>query len=102
MLKEQQQQQGHPDLVSAPIMSKDVGYGLRSDEIGGLDQPTQYVVCIRARDSLGYLRPWKPNQCQPVISNRAAGATTTTTMHNFLSFFLLIAIPIHILLGFAR
>lgn len=102
MLKEQQQQQGQPDLVSAPIMSKDVGYGLRSDEIGGLDQPTQYVVCIRARDSLGYLRPWKPNQCQPVISNRAAGATTTTTMHNFLSFFLLIAIPIHILLGFAR
>jgi hypothetical protein len=102
MLKEQQQQlPGQPDLVSAPIIAKDVGYGLRSDQIDGLDRPTQYVVCIRARDSLGYLRPWKPNQCQPVISNRAAAsATTTTTMRQFLSFFLLLAIPIHILLGF--
>jgi hypothetical protein len=42
MLKEQPQQQqqqlpGQPDLVSAPIIAKDVGYGLRSDQIDGLD-----------------------------------------------------------------
>ena len=56
-----------PDLVSPPVLSKDVGYGLRMDRIDGIDQPTKYFVCIRARTSLGYLRPWKPNQCYPVV-----------------------------------
>lgn len=90
-------QLGQPDLVSSPVISKDVGYGIRSDEIDGIDRPSQYVVCIRARDSLGYLRPWKPNQCQPVISSHAA----KVTMPNFTSF-LVLAVAIHVLLGFAR
>ena len=57
------------DLISEPIVEKNIGYGIRSDDISGLQDPNNYAVCIRARNTLGYLRPWKPNQCQRVISN---------------------------------
>ena len=96
MLPTDEQQPRQPDLVTTPVISKEVGYGLRSDRIDGLDRPTQYFVCIRARTSLGYLRPWKPNQCQPVVSSRASPAALSPT------FFLVAIISIHALLGFAR
>lgn len=97
-----EQQPGQPDLVTTPVISKEVGYGLRSDRIDGLDRPTRYVVCIRARTSLGYLRPWKPNQCQPVVSSRAA-ATATLLASSSTAFLLVAIISIHILLmGSAR
>lgn len=91
-----EQQPGQPDLVSPPVVSKDVGYGLRSDRIDNVNQPAKHFVCIRARTSLGYLRPWKPNQCQPVISSRA------TAMPSIISSFAIAAVFIHILLGYAR
>ena len=56
-----------PDLLLPAIVEKEVGYGVRSDTIEGVDYPTDFFVCIRARTSLGQLRPWKPNQCQIVV-----------------------------------
>lgn len=91
-----EQQPGQPDLVSPPVTTKEVGYGLRSDQIDGINQPENNFVCIRARTSLGYLRPWKPNQCQPVISSSANVTAPAIS-------FSLIAIFIHILLlGFVH
>jgi len=65
-----------PDLRVDAALQKDVGYGLRNDIIEGIADPAHYAVCIRARDSLGYLRPWKPNQCHQVISNSATGISS--------------------------
>lgn len=92
-----EQQPGQPDLVNPPVISKDVGYGLRSDRIDGVSRPTQYFVCMRARTSLGYLRPWKPNQCQPVVSSRGVRATTTLP-----TFFSVIMATYFLILGFSR
>lgn len=44
-----EQQPGQPDLVSPPVTTKEIGYGLRSDKIDGINQPENNFVCIRAR-----------------------------------------------------
>lgn len=87
-------QAGQPDLLGEPVLAKDIGYGLRSDRVDGLDRPTRYVVCIRARTSLGYLRPWKPNQCQPVVS----GAVAASSLHLLPACFLF-AMALHLFLS---
>lgn len=73
-IRQLQEANGQPNLLGEPVISKDIGYGLRSDRVDGLDKPSKYVVCIRARTSLGYLRPWKPNQCQPVVSGAVSAS----------------------------
>ena len=72
-----------PDLVAPAVASRTLGYGLRSDRIDDLDRHTPYAVCIRARDSLGYLRPWKPNQCQ-LVSNDASWSVRRPSLATFL------------------
>jgi hypothetical protein len=77
-----------PDLVAPAVASRTLGYGLRSDRIDGIERHTPYAVCIRARDSLGYLRPWKPNQCQ-LVSNDSPGRLSSS--FTAATYFLLVA-----------
>lgn len=81
-----------PDLVIPALATKIVGYGLRSDRITGVENPTQYVVCIRARDSLGELRPWKPNQCQRVAQNSSPGSARPSLAFLGAALFLYLAV----------
>ena len=87
-----------PDLVAPAVISKTLGYGLRSDKIDGVERHTPYAVCIRARDSLGYLRPWKPNQCQLVANGGSStfngrSQSLVATFLLFLGAFLLFSSP---------
>ncbi len=85
-----------PDLVNPAVMTKEVGYGLRADRIvlrletDPKPDASRYAVCIRARTSTGQLRPWKPNQCQKVVSNSAGFISGSMTL--FLSILLYLAI----------
>lgn len=74
--------ESQPDLVTPALVTKVVGYGLRTDRIalnadgqqfsgGASTDVSRYVVCIRARTSQGELRPWKPGQCERVVSSTA-------------------------------
>ena len=74
-----------PDLVIPAIATKEVGYGLRADRITGVEDATKYVVCIRARTSLGQLRPWKPNQCQRVATSSGPAVNSNYAILTVLS-----------------
>ena len=71
-----------PDLLLPAIVEKELGYGLRSDVIDGVDYPLDYFVCIRGRTSMGDLRPWKPNQCHPIVLGSAPTEPSPSVQHS--------------------
>ena len=79
-----------PDLLSKATREKVVGYGLRSDTINDVDNPIDYFVCIRARNSLGFLRPWKANQCQKVGVNNQRQHYSSSSNNNPTIFYLVL------------
>ena len=70
-----------------PIVEKDIGYGIRTSFIDGLESENYYVLCIIGRRSSGELTLLKRKQCRTVGPLSGCGTHTEYRNTFYLSLF---------------